>query len=122
MNGVVVATPALTHVRLGLRAFEPGKDVLIEKPLATSLDDGERVRNRLAHSDSVLMVGHVLEHHPAFLKLRELVESNALGGVRYVHSSRLVFGRVRTEESALWSFAPHDIASSCVWWGYCPRR
>lgn len=110
VNGVVVATPALTHVRLGLRALEAGKDVLIEKPLATSLDDGERVRDRLARSDSVLMVGHVLEYHPAFLKLRELVESNALGGVRYVHSSRLNFGRVRTEESALWSFAPHDIA------------
>ena len=56
------------------------------------------------------MVGHVLEYHPAVLKLRELIDEGALGKLLYLYSNRLNFGRVRTEENALWSFAPHDIA------------
>jgi predicted dehydrogenase len=58
----------------------------------------------------ILMVGHLLEYHPAVLKLRELLTEGALGKVNYIYSNRLNFGKIRTEENALWSFAPHDIA------------
>jgi UDP-2-acetamido-3-amino-2,3-dideoxy-glucuronate N-acetyltransferase len=56
------------------------------------------------------MVGHLLEFHPAVLKLREMITSGTLGRVNYIYSNRLNFGKIRTEENALWSFAPHDIA------------
>ena len=56
------------------------------------------------------MVGHLLEYHPAVLKLRDLISNGELGRVNYVYSNRLNFGKVRTEENALWSFAPHDVA------------
>jgi UDP-2-acetamido-3-amino-2,3-dideoxy-glucuronate N-acetyltransferase len=56
------------------------------------------------------MVGHLLEFHPAVLKLRELLAEGVLGKVNYIYSNRLNFGKIRTEENALWSFAPHDIA------------
>ena len=56
------------------------------------------------------MVGQLLEYHPAVVKLKELVSSRVLGKVHYIYSNRLNFGKVRTEENALWSFAPHDIA------------
>ena len=56
------------------------------------------------------MVGHLLEYHPAVLKLRELIDSGELGKINYIYSNRLNFGKVRTEENALWSFAPHDVA------------
>ena len=56
------------------------------------------------------MVGHLLEYHPAVLKLRELIDSGELGEINYIYSNRLNFGKVRTEEDALWSFAPHDVA------------
>ena len=56
------------------------------------------------------MVGHLLEYHPAVLKLRELIASGELGKINYIYSNRLNFGKVRTEENALWSFAPHDVA------------
>ena len=56
------------------------------------------------------MVGHLLEYHPAVLKLRELIDAGELGKINYIYSNRLNFGKVRTKENALWSFAPHDVA------------
>ena len=58
----------------------------------------------------ILMVGHLLEYHPVVLKLGELIDSGELGKINYIYSNRLNFGKVRTEENALWSFAPHDVA------------
>jgi len=110
VDAVVVATPPSTHFTLAKRALEAGKDVLVEKPMALKTEEGE-VLNLLARSmDRVLMVGHVLEYHPAILKLRELIEGGELGKVFCLQSSRLNLGKVRTEENALWSFAPHDLA------------
>ena len=88
-----------------------GKDVFVEKPMALSISDAEEMQKvaGMKH-DRILMVGHLLEYHPAVLKLRELIDSGELGKINYIYSNRLNFGKVRTEENALWSFAPHDVA------------
>ena len=110
VRGVVIATPAETHYALTRQALLAGKDVLCEKPLALTYEQGIELV-RLAESQGrILMVGHVLEYHPAIVRLRELVEADALGKVRYIYSNRLSLGKVRREENILWSFAPHDIA------------
>ena len=109
-KAVVIATPAETHYALTRQALLAGKDVLCEKPLALTYEQGAELV-RLADSQGrILMVGHVLEYHPAVVRLRELVEAGALGKVRYIYSNRLSLGKVRREENILWSFAPHDIA------------
>ncbi len=110
VRGVVIATPAVTHAEIAMRCIEAGKDVLVEKPLATAVADAEKLVGLAEASGAVLMVGHVLEYHPAVLALRTLIEDGELGKVLYMYSNRLNFGKVRTEENALWSFAPHDIA------------
>ena len=110
VQGVVVATPAVTHAEIALQCLEAGKDVLVEKPLAISVADAEKLVDVAETSNSILMVGHVLEYHPAVLALRELISEGQIGKVLYLYSNRLNFGRLRTEENALWSFAPHDIA------------
>lgn len=110
VTAVVVATPAVTHAAVATRALEAGKHVLVEKPLAMSADEGELLVRRARELKRTLMVGHVLEYHPAVLALRRLVDDGVLGQVRYLYSNRLSFGRLRTDENALWSFAPHDIA------------
>jgi len=110
ITGLVLATPAITHADLAITAMERGKDVLVEKPLALSAWDGQRVVEVAERLGRVLLVGHVLEYHPAVLELRRLLNEGVLGRVRYVYSNRLNFGKLRTEENALWSFAPHDIA------------
>ncbi|MBI3416410.1 MAG: Gfo/Idh/MocA family oxidoreductase [Verrucomicrobia bacterium] len=108
--GVVLATPAETHETLTLRALESGKDVFVEKPMALNYLQGLRMQASAQQHGRILMVGHLLEYHPAVLKLRELVAAGELGRVNYIYSNRLNFGKIRTEENALWSFAPHDIA------------
>ncbi len=110
IKALALATPAETHADLAVRAMEAGKDVFVEKPMALTLEDAEKMKAVADGNDRVLMVGHLLEYHPAVLKLRQLIDSGELGKINYVYSNRLNFGKVRTEENALWSFAPHDVA------------
>jgi predicted dehydrogenase len=108
--GVVISTPAETHYELAEKALRAGKDVFCEKPLALRAEEGAALVSLAEARGRILMVGHVLEYHPAVVKLRELVASGALGKVQYIYSNRLSLGKVRREENILWSFAPHDIA------------
>ena len=110
IQGVALATPAGTHAELAIRAMQAGKDVFVEKPMALTLEDAEKMKKVAEGTDRILMVGHLLEYHPAVLKLREIIASGELGKINYIYSNRLNFGKVRTEENALWSFAPHDVA------------
>ena len=110
IKGIALATPAETHCDLAVQAMEKGKDVFVEKPMALTLEDAGKMQAVAFQTNKVLMVGHLLEYHPAVLKLRELIDSEELGKINYIYSNRLNFGKVRTEENALWSFAPHDVA------------
>ena len=109
VDACVIATPPMSHFDLARQAMEAGKDVFVEKPLALTVRDGEALVALAERHGRILMVGHILEYHPAIEKLRELVVSGALGKIQYVYSTRVNLGRIRTEENALWSFAPHDI-------------
>ncbi len=107
---VVIATPAETHFDLVRQALLAGKDVFVEKPLALTFRHGAELLRLAEQTGRILMVGHVLEYHPAIVRLHDLVRGGALGKVRYVYSNRLSLGKVRREENILWSFAPHDVA------------
>jgi len=110
IKGVVIATPAVLHYSMAREALLAGKDVFVEKPMALGVEEGKELV-RLAEEESrVLLVGHLLEYHPAVAKLKELVDKGELGRIQYIYSNRLNLGRFRTEENILWSFAPHDIA------------
>jgi predicted dehydrogenase len=108
--GLVIATPAETHYDLVKQALEAGKDVFVEKPLALTYEQGAHLVHLAALYDRILMVGHVLEYHPAILRLSALIHHGVLGKVRYMYSNRVSLGKVRQEENILWSFAPHDVA------------
>jgi predicted dehydrogenase len=110
ITAVVIATPAETHFNLARQALLAGRDVFVEKPLALTYRQGADLVHLAAGQGRILMVGHVLEYHPAIVRLQELVRSGALGKVRYLYSNRLSLGKVRREENILWSFAPHDVA------------
>jgi predicted dehydrogenase len=110
VQGVVIATPAETHFDVVRQALQAGKDVFVEKPLALTYDQGAHLV-QLAHRNArILMVGHVLEYHPAIVRLLDLVRTGELGKVQYIYSNRLSLGKIRREENILWSFAPHDVA------------
>jgi UDP-2-acetamido-3-amino-2,3-dideoxy-glucuronate N-acetyltransferase len=110
IEAVAIATPADTHFELVSAALKAGKDVFVEKPLALQASEGEQLKDLAQERACILMVGHLLEYHPAVVRLHELIDAGELGNVNYIYSNRLNFGKVRTEENALWSFAPHDVA------------
>ncbi len=110
VRGVVIAAPTPLHHSLAKRAILAGKDVFIEKPLALRYFEGTELVDLAESHGSVLMVGHILEYHPGFVQLNEVLRRGELGKVWYIYSNRLNLGQVRTEENALWSLAPHDIS------------
>lgn len=108
--GAMVATPAETHFEIGEKVLTAGMDLFVEKPLTVGLEEGLRLVQIAENAGKILMVGHLLEYHPAILKLHQLIQEGELGEIRYVMSHRLNLGKIRTRENALWSFAPHDIS------------
>jgi len=107
---VVIAVPAEGHGRLVRRGLDAGKHVFVEKPLSLDLCEAEELCALAEAKRRVLMVGHLLQYHAGFLKLKELTASGALGRLLYIYSNRLNLGKLRREENILWSFAPHDIS------------
>jgi UDP-2-acetamido-3-amino-2,3-dideoxy-glucuronate N-acetyltransferase len=110
IQAVVIATPAEMHGGMALAALEAGKDVFVEKPLCLHRQEGDCLVETAAKNGRILMVGHLLRYHPAVLKIQELLAAGTLGAIEYIYSNRLSMGKVRQEENALWSFAPHDIS------------
>jgi predicted dehydrogenase len=110
IDGVALATPAVTHFELGQKVLEAGKDLLVEKPMALTLEDARRLVDLAEKHRRILQVGHVLEYHPATTVLKQWIDKGQLGRLCLMHSRRLNLGRVRTEEDALWNVAPHDFA------------
>ena len=105
-----MALPPQFHAELAIRAVEAGKDVLVEKPIALTVPDAERAVRAAKANSRIFMVGHVLRFHPAFEKLKELIDDGELGEVKYIHSHRLGLGKFHTENDALWDLAPHDLS------------
>jgi len=122
IGGVVIATPAEMHGALTRQALEAGKHVFVEKPLCLDVGDAEQLKKLADEKGLVLMVGHLLLYHPAFRRLMEIVKEGQLGKLRYIYSNRLSLGKIRREENALWSFAPHDISMILQLAGDMPRR
>jgi predicted dehydrogenase len=110
LDAVVIATPVPTHGELALAAIAAGKHCFVEKPLARTEEEAERVVEAARAAGRVLMVGHLLEYHPGVEKLEELVRSGELGELRYIYSNRLNLGKHRTDENALWSLGAHDVS------------
>lgn len=110
VQAVVIATDSPSHARVALAALAAGKHALVEKPLALTRPDAQAVADEAAARGLVCMVGHLLLHHPAVTRLRQIVDAGELGDVLYVATRRLNLGIVRRDENALWSLAPHDVS------------
>ncbi len=110
LDAVVLATPVPTHAALVVRVAQAGKHCFVEKPLATTAADAERAVAAAERAGRILMVGHLLEYHPAVDRLKELLDEGQLGGLYYVYGNRLNLGKLRAEENALWSLGAHDVS------------
>lgn len=122
IDAVCVAVPAELHLPVAAQMLEAGKHVFVEKPLALSVADGEKLAAIAAKAGRTLMVGHLLQYHPVFRALLALVRAGELGTLRYIYSNRLSLGKIRQEENVLWSFAPHDISMVLALAGSAPTK
>jgi predicted dehydrogenase len=110
LDAVVLATPVPTHAELAVAVAEAGKHCFVEKPLATTAADAERAVAAAESAGRTLMVGHLLEYHPAVARLKELIEGQELGDLYYIYGNRLNLGKLRADENALWSLGAHDVS------------
>ena len=110
IDAVVIASPAACHYDMVRQALQAGKHVYVEKPLTLNVNHAEKLCSIADETDRVLMVGHLMEYHPAVDKLKELVDSGELGDLYYLYAQRVNLGIIRKDENAFWSLAPHDIS------------
>ena len=110
IEGLVIATPAETHYTIAKEGLLAGKHVYVEKPLVLDEEEGEELIELASTQNKTLMVGHLLQYHPVFVRLKDLALSGELGKINYIYSHRMNLGKIRREENILWSFAPHDIS------------
>ncbi|MBI4311510.1 MAG: Gfo/Idh/MocA family oxidoreductase [Chloroflexi bacterium] len=122
IRAIALATPAISHYALASRALSAGKHVYVEKPLALDYSQGEALAQQANGTGLILMVGHLLQYHPAVTSLLLLVRSGQLGTIHYLYSHRMNLGAIRTDENALWSLAPHDISVLLAVVGAMPAR
>ncbi|MCK5827333.1 Gfo/Idh/MocA family oxidoreductase, partial [Candidatus Bipolaricaulota bacterium] len=109
-DAVVIAAPAPLHYALADAALEAGVHALVEKPLALASQQVRDLIDKAASRGLILMVDHLLEYHPAVVRLKSLLDDGSLGKIRHMTSQRLNLGIIRSEENAWWSLAPHDVS------------
>jgi predicted dehydrogenase len=110
LDAIAIATPVGTHSALAEQVVGAGKHAFVEKPLAQSSQDAERVVEAAAAAKRTLMVGHLLEYHPGLVRLGEIAAAGELGAIHYIYGNRLNLGKLRSEENALWSLGAHDVS------------
>ncbi|HUU45284.1 MAG TPA: Gfo/Idh/MocA family oxidoreductase, partial [Acidobacteriota bacterium] len=122
VDAVVIATPPASHFELAAAAIAAGKDVFVEKPLVLDVEEGERLVAQADAAGRILMVGHIMEYHPAVEWLKQYIAEGGLGKIYYAYSRRVNLGQLRDIENAMWSLAPHDISMIAYLLDDRPRR
>ena len=117
IEAVVIATPVATHYSLAMQALEAGKHILVEKPLATSVAEVEKIGKLANEKKLLVMAGHTFLYHAPVRYVKDLIDTDKLGNIRYIYSRRLNLGRIRSDVDALWNLAPHDISIIQYWLG-----
>jgi len=122
LDAIALATPAEMHYPMARAALDVGKHVFVEKPLTLSAADAEELVALADRAGRKLMVGHLLEYHPAIEVMKQQIESGEIGDVLYIATRRLNLGVIRRAENAFWSLAPHDISIVLYLLGQEPER
>jgi predicted dehydrogenase len=110
VQAVVLATPAVEHAAQALKTLQAGRHVFVEKPLALRVPDAAKVVEAADKAGLTLMVGHLMLFHPVVERLKSMITDGVLGHVFYMQALRVNLGRIRRDENAMWSLAPHDIS------------
>jgi predicted dehydrogenase len=120
-DAIVIVTPLSTHYDLARMALESGKDVLVEKPLATTVEHCRHLIELSRTNERILMVGHVFVFNPSVQHVKRVLESHEIGRIISMHSIRTNLGPVRYDANALWDLGSHDLSIFNYWLKEQPR-
>ena len=109
-DAAIVSTPATTHFSIGYKLLEKGLHVLIEKPLATNIEDCQKLIKIAEEKQLKLMVGHTYLYNASVIKIKEIIDSGEIGDLLTIHSERLNLGQIRQDINVMWNLAPHDFS------------
>jgi predicted dehydrogenase len=115
IDAVVISTPVKSHFDLSVKALEAGKHILVEKPMATTVNEVEEIGRLAEEKKLIAMAGHTFLYNPAVRSVKKIIDSGELGDIRYVYSQRVNLGRIRSDVDALWNLAPHDVSIIQYW-------
>ena len=110
ISGVLVVTNANSHEKIACAVLEAGKHVYIEKPLALTMESALHIKQAAINANKQVMVGHLLQYHPAYLELKKQVNNGIIGEIQHIQANRLAMGRIRKSESAIYDLCPHDLS------------
>jgi len=110
VDAVAVITPVWTHYELAKAALQNGKHVFIEKPFTSNSEQAQELIELAERKGLTIMVDHTFLFTGAVKKIRELVESGALGDLYYYDSLRVNLGLFQHDVSVIWDLAPHDLS------------
>jgi predicted dehydrogenase len=115
IDAVIIATPSGLHFEHAKRALEAGKHVMVEKPLADTVEQALVLSNLAAARKLTLMVGHTFLYNNIVHRVGDIIRSGELGDLHYLYAQRLNLGRFRTDSDVLWTLAPHDVSIINYW-------
>lgn len=110
IEAVVIATPVSTHFPFAKKVLEANKHVLIEKPMTNSIIEAEELIQLASKKNNVLMVDHTFLYTGAVQKMKELIDDDKIGKIKYFDSTRINLGIIQSDVNVLWDLAPHDIS------------
>lgn len=120
VEAVVLATPVGTHFSLARQALQAGKNVLVEKPLATSLEEASALVDQAKDAGLLVMAAHTFLYSPAVQRAKQFIDEGQLGDPLYAQSSRVNLGIHQSDVSVIWDLAPHDLSILTHWFDETP--
>ena len=113
IDAIVIATPVSTHYDLASKSLESNKHTLVEKPLTNNVEQAQILGKKAKDKNKILMIDHTYLYTPAIQKIKELIDSDSLGEIQYIDSTRINLGLFQTDVNVMWDLAVHDIAICC---------
>ena len=110
IDSVFIASPASTHKKYIIQSLQNNKNVFVEKPLCLSINEADEIKNIAKKENKIVFVGHLLQYHNAFIKLKKNVQLGKIGNIKIIKANRLNFGSIRNKESVLYDLTCHDIS------------
>jgi len=109
-EAISIAVPTALHAQVGLAALEAGAHVLMEKPIAATVDEGRLLIEKARAANRQLMVGHIVRFNPAMQALKKKLQEGALGRIFQVFCRRAgpFPARIR-DVGVVVDLAPHDV-------------